>query len=71
MSKEAALFSDILPSAAPTPEELADWHALPRAEQEKRLALALEQGFKSPPTVNDIDAIIIEAKTEMKLAGRG
>ena len=71
MSKAAALFSDILPSAAPTPEELADWHALPRAEQENRLALALEQGFKAPAAANDVDAIIAEAKTEMKLSGRG
>ena len=71
MSKETATLSRIMPSAAPTPEELAEWHALPREEQERRFARALELGFQSPQAANDIDAIIAEAKAELKSQGHG
>jgi hypothetical protein len=32
---------DVMPSAAPTEQDIADWNALPRDEQVQRMKLAL------------------------------
>ena len=71
MRNESAIDSDTMPSASPTPEELAEWHALPREEQERRFARAVALGFESPAASSDIDAIITEARAELKLADHG
>ena len=71
MSKDSATLSHVIPSAAPTPEELAEWHALPRDEQARRLGAALEAGFNAPAVPDDIDAIIAEAKAELLASGNG
>ena len=71
MDKDTALLNKAVPSASPTPEELEQWHALPRDEQERRFAQAIKQGFQSPPVANDIDAIIAEARAGLKLPIRG
>jgi hypothetical protein len=71
MSKESDTLSNVMPSASPTPEELAEWHALPPEEQRARFAKALELGFQSPAAGHDIDVIIAEAKAELKTASHG
>jgi len=41
------LIDDIMPSAAPTDDEIRRWEALPRDEQLKRLRQALVEGEQS------------------------
>ena len=61
----------VVPSAAPTPEELAEWHALSRDEQEARLAKALEEGFDSPSADCEIGKVIAEAKATLSRTHHG
>ena len=71
MNEDNDVLTDITLSAAPTAEELAAWHALPKDQQVAKFARALEQGFTSPAAANDIDAIIAEAKAELKRRDHG
>lgn len=71
MSNDPALLSRIEPSAAPTEDELADWLALPREEQVKRISKSLEDGFNAPSASNDIESIIAEARADLGLGSRG
>lgn len=56
------LKDDILPSAAPTDDELRRWLALSHDEQTRRTALALRQGFESGISSRSINEIIASAK---------
>ncbi len=65
MSKDETI-DDIMPSAAPTEEEIRRWKALPEEEKEKRFLQAIEEGFNSGVSDKTIDDIITEAQAELK-----
>ncbi len=53
---------ELMPSAAPSEEEIARWLALPREERERRVQRALEIGFSSGVSTRSIDEIIADAR---------
>lgn len=60
----------IMPSAAPSADEVRRWNALPRAERVTRLAKAIEAGFDGQSSPLDIDDIIAEARRRASPAPR-
>ena len=61
---------NIMPSAAPTEDEIRRWQALPRDEQIRRLAMAISDGFNSGSTEHSIEQIISRARHRAGLANR-
>ena len=59
---EQKVIDDIMPSAAPTEDEIRRWQALPRDEQLRRLQMAISEGFDSGTTEHSIDDIIAQAR---------
>ena len=70
-NSDESVLTGIMPSAAPTAEELALWHALPHDQQVAGFARALRQGFASPAAAGDIEAIVAETKAELKRQNHG
>jgi len=68
---ESKIIDDIMPSAAPTEDEIRRWQALPRDEQLKRLRQAIDAGFDSGVSTRSIDDIIAEARTRVGAGARG
>ena len=62
MSKSTALTVEVMPSAAPTEEEIRAWQALPRDEQLRRLRAALTHPDCGTPAVDTMHDILAEAR---------
>ncbi|MEO0731075.1 MAG: hypothetical protein AAFY64_11890 [Pseudomonadota bacterium] len=60
------LKDDIMPSAAPTEDEIRRWQALPRDEQLKRMQRAIDEGLASGISERSMDDI--KAAAEARVA---
>lgn len=63
MNKQDTI-DDIMPSAAPSEEDIRRWQALPEDEQKKRLQKAIEDGFNSGISNRTVDEIWESAKAK-------
>jgi hypothetical protein len=62
MSDDTLLRSGVMPSATPTEAEIAEWQALPRDEQLRRLRLALAE--------SDVDTVSAATPDSIRERGR-
>lgn len=61
MAQTETKIDDIMPSAAPSDDEIRRWQVLPRDEQHRRLQKAIDAGFNSGISTRSIDEIISDA----------
>ncbi len=64
---EPKYIDDIMPSAAPTDDEIRRWQALPVEEQRKRLEKAVLDGFNSGISDRSIEDIIADCRKKIGL----
>jgi hypothetical protein len=62
MNKSADTIADVMPTAAPTEEEIRAWEALPHDEQLRRLRAALTHPDCGVATTDTMRDILIEAR---------
>jgi hypothetical protein len=62
MSISTIEFPDVMPSAAPTEQEIADWNSLPWDEQVWRMKLALSHPDGQREGTSTMDEIWVRAR---------
>ncbi|QYO75221.1 hypothetical protein [Devosia salina] len=68
MAKPETISIDVYPWAAPTPEQRAQFDALPLEEKRGMIRRAIADGFDSGPSGKSIDDIIAEARQGVRHA---
>ena len=68
MAKPETISIDVYPWAAPTPEQRAQFDALPLEEKRGMIRRAIADGFDSGPSGTSIDDIIAEARQGVRHA---
>lgn len=71
MPKRQTKLDDIMPSAAPSEDELRRWHALPLSVRQQRMTEAIEQGFSGGISKRSIDEIIADAQARVAKPDNG
>jgi hypothetical protein len=71
MSTTTIEFPDVMPSATPTDQEIADWNALPRDEQVRRMKLALSHPDGQRESTATMDEIWARARAAAETRRHG